>query len=146
MMLTLKSQSPPKQPSVSTQEVGVASPPCLASSSTSWPLPSHDSSVTMMTRGVWVWCGCGRCEWVVLFLRKVATLQLLAGYLSLAGGHVSLMVNSLPHLSRLIKALVQVSLCVRVHVCVCRRMCICMCVYMSRMDISRWTNEIDISR
>ncbi len=41
--------------------------------------------------------------------RKVATLQLLAGYISLAGGHVPLMVNSLPHLSRLVKALVQVS-------------------------------------
>lgn len=40
--------------------------------------------------------------------RKVATLQLLAGYLGLAGGHVMLMVHSLPHLSRLVQALVQV--------------------------------------
>lgn len=42
--------------------------------------------------------------------RKVATLQLLAGYLGLAGGHVTLMVHSLPHLSRLVHALVQVGL------------------------------------
>ena len=53
-----------------------------------------------------------------LSLRKVATLQLLAGYLSLAGGHVALMVNSLTHLSRLIRALVQV--CTFVCVCVLR--------------------------
>ena len=36
------------------------------------------------------------------------TLQLLAGYLALSGGHVDLMVHSLPHLSCLIQALVQV--------------------------------------
>lgn len=45
---------------------------------------------------------------ILLLSRKVATLQLLAGYLGLCGGHVSLMVRSLPHLSRLVQGLVQV--------------------------------------
>lgn len=48
------------------------------------------------------------------FCRKVVTLQLLAGYLGLTGGHVSLMLHSLPHLSCLVQALVQVRVRYRV--------------------------------
>lgn len=46
---------------------------------------------------------------ISIYCRKVATLQLLAGYLHLTGSHVSLMLHSLPHLSRLVQALVQVN-------------------------------------
>ena len=72
----------------------------------------------MTTKGLWaLWVGVVMVVCVGVHCRKVATLQLLAGYLSLAGGHVTLMVNSLPHLSRLIKALVQVCayMCECVH-------------------------------
>jgi len=56
-------------------------------------------------------CSGGECGviGVLSSCRKVATLQLLAGYLGLAGDHVSLMIHSLPHLSRLVQALSQVS-------------------------------------
>ena len=61
-------------------------------------------------------CCCLAVDVCIAVCRKVATLQLLAGYLQLAGGHVTLMVHSVMHLTKLVQALLEVRVqrvCVR---------------------------------